>query len=74
MAVLGIILDMSGFDETLPSPLEAAGEAALMQPETALTWVSHSFTLLPGIFMVLVFVVMLWYPVNAAYMRRLREK
>ena len=71
LQILGIILDMSGFDETLPSPLEAAGEAALMQPETAFTWVSHSFTLLPGCFMVLVCIVMLWYPVNAAYMKNI---
>ncbi len=74
LQALGIILDMSGFDETLPSPLKAAGQAALMQPESALNWVSHSFTLIPGIFMVLVTIVMLGYPVTAGYLADLRRK
>ena len=72
LQILGIILDMSGFDESLPSPLEAAGEAALMQPESALTWVSNSFTLLPGIFMVLVFLVMIRYPITKKSLEEMR--
>lgn len=69
LQVLGIILDASGFAET---------EA--VQPEIALTWVSNSFTLIPGIFMVLVFVIMLGYPVTRTVFERvlhvleLREK
>ena len=74
LQTLGIILDMSGFDETLPSPLEAGGNAALMQPESALTWVSHSFTLLPGIFMVLTLIVMLGYPITRDSLERLRKE
>ena len=74
LQALGIILDMSGFDESLPSPLKAAGEAALLQPESALTWVSHSFTLIPGIFMVLVFIVMLKYPVTKRSIEALRNE
>ena len=53
LQVLGIILDMAGF----------ANESAV-QPETALTWVSNSFTLIPGIFMLLVVLMMTKYPIN----------
>mgnify|MGYP002287228785 CR=1 FL=1 len=35
-----------------------------VQPETALTWVSNSFTLIPGIFMLLVVLMMTKYPIN----------
>ena len=73
LQALGIILDLSGFDESLPSPLLAAGDPALLQPQTALTWVSHSFTLIPGIFMVLVLLVMVKYPVTGEFIRKLRN-
>ena len=53
LQTLGIALEKSGFIND-----------ALVQPETALTWVSNLFTLIPGIFMVLVFVIMLKYPIN----------
>ena len=53
LQVLGIILDMAGF----------ANEASV-QPETALTWVSNSFTLIPGVFMLLVVFMMTKYPRN----------
>ena len=72
LQTLGIILGASGFDETLPSPLEAAG-GAVMQPESALAWVSHSFTLIPGIFMVLVFLVMIKYPVTKETIKDIRR-
>ena len=72
LQALGIILSLSGFDETQPSPMEAGG--VIMQPESALTWVSHSFTLIPGIFMVLVFLVMLKYPVTQEKLKKLREE
>ena len=72
LQALGIILSLSGFDETRPSPMEAGG--VIMQPESALTWVSHSFTLIPGIFMVLVFLVMLKYPVTQEKLKKLREE
>lgn len=74
LQILGIILELSGFDESLPSPLAANGDASLLQPETALTWVSNSFTLLPGIFMVLVGLVMLGYPVTEKSLEALRSK
>ena len=73
LQALGIILDLSGFDETLPSPLEQAGEAAILQPDSALTWVSNSFTLLPGIFMVLVLIVMLGYPITKESLENMRN-
>ncbi|MGN1413788.1 MAG: MFS transporter [Anaerovoracaceae bacterium] len=53
MQGLGIVLEMAGF----------ANEAAV-QPETALTWVSNCFTFLPGLFMVLVVVMISRYPIN----------
>ena len=74
LQILGIILELSGFDESLPSPLTAGGNEALLQPESALTWVSNSFTLLPGIFMVLVGLVMLGYPVTEKSLEALRLK
>ena len=74
LQILGIILELSGFDESLPSPLIAGGNEALIQPESALTWVSNSFTLLPGIFMVLVGLVMLGYPVTEKSLEALRLK
>ena len=52
--------------------MEAGG--VIMQPESALTWVSHSFTLIPGIFMVLVLLVMLKYPVTQEKLKKLREE
>lgn len=73
LQILGIILELSGFDESLPSPLLANGDASLIQPESALTWVSNSFTLLPGIFMLLVGVVMLGYPVTKESLEALRS-
>lgn len=56
LQMLGIILEKSGFDETL--------EAAAAQPETALAWVSNSFTLIPGLFMTFVFIIMIGYPIT----------
>ena len=53
MQALGIALEMAGF----------ANEAAV-QPETALTWVNNMFTLVPGIFMILVLIIMTKYPIN----------
>ena len=53
LQALGIALEMAGF----------ANEATV-QPEMALTWVSHLFTLIPGVFMVLVFIIMMKYPIN----------
>lgn len=53
MQALGIALEMAGF----------ANEADV-QPEMALTWVSNLFTLIPGVFMILVFVIMTKYPIN----------
>lgn len=51
--LLGILLDRSGFDSF-----------SAVQNESALSWISSSFTLIPGIFMILVFIFMLFYPIN----------
>ena len=53
LQALGIALEMAGF----------ASEATV-QPENALVWVSNLFTLVPGVFMILVFVIMTKYPIN----------
>ena len=53
LQVLGIILDAAGFVSE-----------AVLQPETALTWVSNSFTFIPGLFMLLVVLMMTKYPIN----------
>lgn len=59
MQALGIALEMAGF----------VSDAAV-QPESALDWVSNMFTLIPGVFMVLVFVIMTKYPVNKKVFQR----
>lgn len=59
---LGIILEMAGF----------ASEASV-QPEVALSWVSNLFTLIPGIFMVLVFVIMTKYPINKKMFQKVMD-
>ncbi len=53
LQMLGIILEMAGFDNTAAS-----------QPDVALDWVSNTFTLIPGLFMVLVVIMMTKYPIN----------
>ncbi|MBR5740404.1 MAG: MFS transporter [Firmicutes bacterium] len=62
---LGLILGLAHFDE-------AAAFGA--QPASALNWVSNCFTLIPGLFMVLVALVMLKYPINKKTMEELRKK
>jgi GPH family glycoside/pentoside/hexuronide:cation symporter len=59
-----LILGLAGFDENI---------AFSLQPESALTWVSNCFTLIPGLFMVLVFIVMLKYPINKKTMDEIRN-
>ena len=61
---LGLILGLAGFDETASFAL---------QPTSALNWVSNCFTLIPGLFMLLVFLVMLKYPINKKTMEKLRK-
>lgn len=51
--ILGIVLQMGGFD----------GEAAV-QTETALEWVETSVTVLPAIFLVLAFISLYKYPIT----------
>ena len=62
LQVLGIILDMAGF----------ANEAAT-QSEEALSWIEISFGLIPGIFMLLVVVMMTKYPINRANFNRVLD-
>lgn len=56
LQLLGIILEKSGFDEM--------ADVTVSQSVTALDWVSRSFTLIPGILMVLVFFIMIGYPIT----------
>ena len=63
LQALGIALEKAGFIND-----------AAVQPEMALTWVSNLFTLIPGIFMVLVFVIMLKYPINKSSFERMMAR
>lgn len=60
--ILGIILQVAGFSE---------GAAA--QSATSLTWISHCYTLLPGICMVLVAVIIFFHPINKASFGRILD-
>ena len=60
--MLGIILQVAGFSE---------GAAA--QSATSLTWISHCYTLLPGICMVLVAVIIFFHPINKASFGRILD-
>ena len=62
LQALGISLEMAGF----------SSEAAA-QPAMALDWVSNMFTLIPGLFMVLVFIMMTRYPINKKNFSRVME-
>ena len=62
LQVLGIALEMAEFDN-----------AAAVQPDVALTWVSNLFTFIPGLFMVLVVVMMTKYPINKKTFSRVME-
>ena len=62
MQVLGIALEAAGF----------VNDAAV-QPDGALTWVSNLFTFIPGLFMVLVVVMMTKYPVNKKTFKKIME-
>lgn len=60
--ILGIILEQAGFNE-----------AATVQGAAALTWVSNSFSLLPGIGMLIVAFVISRYPINKHTFPRILE-
>ena len=60
--ILGIILQQAGFNE-----------AAAVQGASALTWVSNSFSLLPGIGMLIVAFVISRYPINKNTFPRILE-
>ena len=62
MQARGIALEFAGF----------ASEQAV-QPEGALLWVNNMFTLVPGIFMILVFVIMTKYPINKKIFHKVME-
>lgn len=62
LQALGIVLEQAGF-----------AEAAAVQSELALTWVSNCFTLIPGIFMILVVVMIDRYPINQKRFERVME-
>jgi GPH family glycoside/pentoside/hexuronide:cation symporter len=60
--ILGIVLQTAGFNEDLAA-----------QSDTALTWVSNSFTLVPGICMILVAVVISMHPINKHSFKRIMD-
>ena len=59
---LGIVLEMAGFDNAAP-----------VQPELALEWVSNTFTFIPGLFMLLVVFMMTKYPISRKNFGRIME-
>lgn len=69
---IGIVLDLAKFDETIAAIPGLFGAVSSVQPESALNWVSNMFTLIPGIFMILVFIVMLRYPINRERFEKIR--
>lgn len=60
--ILGIILQNAGFNDALA-----------VQTEAALTWVSHSFSLLPGLGMLIVALIVSRYPINKHTFPRILE-
>ncbi len=62
MQALGIALELAGFANDAP-----------VQPEIALTWVSNMFTLVPGVFMILVLIIMTKYPINKKVFHKVME-
>lgn len=60
--ILGIILEQAGFSDT-----------AAVQTETALSWVSSSFSLLPGLGMLSVALIVSRYPINKHTFPRILE-
>lgn len=64
LQMLGIVLEKASF----------VNDAAV-QPEIALTWVNNMFTFIPGLFMILVFILMLKYPINrSTFQQMMAEK
>lgn len=61
--LLGIVLDLAGFNSQ-----------AQIQSETALSWVSNNFTLIPGLFMILVVVAIMKYPLDKGLFARVLEE
>lgn len=60
--MLGIILEMSGFNSELP-----------VQTELALTWVENAFAFIPGAAMVLMAVIISRYPVSKEVFSRVMD-
>jgi GPH family glycoside/pentoside/hexuronide:cation symporter len=60
--ILGMILQGAGFNENVQ-----------VQTATALSWVSNSFTLLPGMCMILVAVVIYHHPINKHSFQRILD-
>ena len=61
--LLGIILDFAGFQ---------SGSA--VQSATASLWISNSFSLIPGLCMILVSIIIFKYPVNRAYFEAVKRE
>lgn len=63
MQAMGIILDLSGFNES-----------TMAQPWSATFWIENTLTFIPGIFMILVAIIMLKYPINKTKFQEILEK
>ena len=60
--LLGIILQQAGF-----------ADAAVVQPASALTWISNSYCLIPGLCMLAVALILTRYPINRRTYPRILE-
>ena len=60
---LGIVLDMAGFNSE-----------AVVQSTTALSWVSNNFTFIPGLFMVVVVLAIMKYPLDKNMFKRVLDE
>lgn len=61
--LLGIILQMGGFDGT-----------ASVQTKTALMWVENAVTIIPAIFLVLAFIALFQYPITKKRFQEIQQK
>ena len=74
LQAIGIALDVAKFDEAASAVEGISGYVSACQPLSALNAVSAMFTLVPGIFMVLTWLVMYKYPIDPKMFARILEK
>ena len=73
LQALGIALDASAFDETSQATAGIAGLVSGCQPVSALNAVESMFTWVPGLFMILVFIVMIKFPIDKKTFERIMD-